>query len=64
MDAGVATPLENTKLLEKPLYYEPFVGYIPKSHPLSKLEYIEPADIEELEILVLEDVLFWNHVLK
>ena len=66
LDAGIAaTPLENSKLIEKPLYYEPFVGYIPKSHPLSKLESIEPIDIEELEILVLEDGhCFRNHVLK
>jgi len=35
LDAGIAaTPLENPKLIEKPLYYEPFVGYIPKSHSL------------------------------
>ena len=56
IDAGIAaTPLENIKLIEKPLYYEPFVGYIPEIHPLSKLKTITPLDIENNDILVLED---------
>jgi len=66
LDAGIlATPLENPKIIEKPLYYEPFYGYIPNSHPLSKLEKITPEDVENLEVLVLEDGhCFRNHVLK
>ncbi len=66
LDAGIAaTPLENIKLIEKPLYYEPFVGYIPENHPLSKLKIIEPLDVENLDVLVLEDGhCFRNHVLK
>ena len=66
IDAGIAaTPLENIKLIEKPLYYEPFVGYIPEIHPLSKLKTITPLDIENNDILVLEDGhCFRNHVLK
>ena len=66
IDAGIAaTPLENIKLIEKPLYYEPFVGYIPEIHPLSKLEIITPIDIENNDILVLEDGhCFRDHILK
>ena len=66
IDAGIAaTPLENIKLIEKPLYYEPFVGYIPEIHPLSKLETITPIDIENNDILVLEDGhCFRDHILK
>ena len=66
LDAGIAaTPLDNPKLIEKPLYYEPFVAYIPKSHPLSKLEKIEPQDVENIDVLVLEDGhCFRNHILK
>jgi len=66
LDAGIAaTPLDNPKLIEKPLYYEPFVGYIPKTHPLSKLEKIQLEDIEKMDVLVLEDGhCFRNHVLK
>ncbi|OUW34921.1 MAG: DNA-binding transcriptional regulator OxyR [Flavobacteriaceae bacterium TMED179] len=66
LDAGIAaTPLDNPKLIEKALYYEPFVGYIPKSHPLSKLDKINPDDINNMDILVLEDGhCFRNHVLN
>ena len=66
LDAGIAaSPLEDSKLIEKPLYYEPFVGYIPKSHPLSKLKSLNPSDLENMDILVLEDGhCFREHVLK
>jgi LysR family hydrogen peroxide-inducible transcriptional activator len=66
LDAGIAaTPLDNPKIIEKPLYYEPFVGYIPQSHPLSKLAKIEAEDIEKMDVLVLEDGhCFRDHVLK
>ena len=66
LDAGIAaTPLDNPKIIEKPLYYEPFVGYIPQSHPLSKLANIEAEDIEKMDVLVLEDGhCFRDHVLK
>ena len=66
LDAGIAaTPLDNQKIIEKPLYYEPFVGYIPQSHPLSKLAKIEAEDIEKMDVLVLEDGhCFRDHVLK
>ena len=66
LDAGIAaTPLDNPKLIEKPLYYEPFIAYVPKSHPLSKLEKIEPQDVENIDVLVLEDGhCFRNHILK
>ena len=66
LDAGIAaSPLEDSKLIEKPLYYEPFVGYIPQAHPLSKLKSLNPSDLEKMDILVLEDGhCFREHVLK
>jgi len=66
LDAGIAaTPLENEKIIEKPLYYEPFVGYIPKPHTLSKLEKIEIEDLDKMDVLVLEDGhCFRKHVLN
>ena len=66
LDAGIAaSPLEDSKLIEKPLYYEPFVGYIPQTHPLSKLKSLNPSDLEKMDILVLEDChCFREHVLK
>jgi len=66
LDAGIAaTPLENEKIIEKPLYYEPFVGYVPKSYPLSKLKKIEIEDLENMDVLVLEDGhCFRKHILN
>tara|TARA_B110000305_G_scaffold36078_1_gene36153 strand:- start:434 stop:1363 length:930 start_codon:yes stop_codon:yes gene_type:complete len=66
LDAGIAaTPLDDPKLLEKPLYYEPFVGYIPENHSLSKLKSLSVDDLEKIDILVLEDGhCFREHVLK
>ena len=66
LDAGIAaTPLDDPKLIEKPLYYEPFVGYIPENHSLSKLKSFSVEDLEKIDILVLEDGhCFREHVLK
>lgn len=66
LDAGIAaTPLDDPKLIEKPLYYEPFVGYIPENHSLSKLKSLSVEDLEKIYILILEDGhCFREHVLK
>lgn len=66
LDSGIAaTPLDHSQLIEKPLYYEPFVGYIPKPHPLSAIEKLEVEDLEKIDVLVLEDGhCFREHVLK
>ena len=56
LDAGIAaTPLENENIKERPLYYEPFVGYIPKDHRLSTKKKIEVGDLEIDDMLLLED---------
>src|SRR5690606_18455465 len=56
LDAGIAaTPLENEHIKERPLYYEPFVGYIPKDHRLSEKKKLEVADLEIDDMLLLED---------
>jgi LysR family hydrogen peroxide-inducible transcriptional activator len=42
LDAGIAaTPLNHDKINERPLYYEPFVGYVPPSHLLAKKETLK-----------------------
>lgn len=66
LDAGIAaTPLKNEKLLERPLYYEPFVGYVPKNHRLHQSKEIHPENIENESVLVLEDGhCFRNQVLS
>ncbi len=56
IDAGIAaTPLEIEFIKERPLYYEPFVGYIPKSHTLSNLDKLNPEDMDIGDVLLLED---------
>lgn len=56
VDAAIAaTPLEEDDILERPLYYEPFVGYIPKEHKLHNKTKLETDDLDIEDILLLED---------
>lgn len=56
IDAAIAaTPLETEGIIEKPLYYEPFVGYIPKGHKLHDKAFLSPEDLDVDDILLLED---------
>jgi len=66
LDAGiVATPLLKDNIIEKSLYYEPFVGYVPSSHVYHKNKNIEIEDLNLSDLLILEDGhCFRNHVLN
>jgi LysR family hydrogen peroxide-inducible transcriptional activator len=56
LDVGIAaTPLENEAIKERVLYYEPFVGFIPKNHRLFEHKKLDPDDLDINEILLLED---------
>lgn len=56
LDAGIAaTPLEEEKLKEIVLYYEPFVAYIPEGHSISAKGEITVEDLNPEEILLLRD---------
>ena len=56
LDAAIAaTPLQQDKIKEMPLYYEPFVGYIPENHRLNSIEKLEMGDLDIDDILLLED---------
>lgn len=56
LDAGIAaTPLRIEQLTERPLYYEPFVGYVPDGHRLAGLGKIRPEDLDLEDILLLQD---------
>ena len=56
LDAGIAaTPLNHDFILEKKLYNEPFVGYIPERHPLNSIQHLKVQDLYNTSILVLED---------
>ena len=63
--AIAATPLNNEKIIESPLYYEPFVAYVPKHHHLSGNKYLEVDDLSNGDLLILKDGhCFRNQVLN
>ena len=63
--AIAATPLSNDKVIERPLYYEPFVAYVPKHHSLSGNKYLEIDDLANGDLLILQDGhCFRNQVLN
>jgi len=56
LDVGIAaTPLENEAIKERPLYYEPFVGFISNDHRLFNKEKISEEDLDIDDVLLLED---------
>lgn len=56
LDAAIAaTPLGVESLTERPLYYEPFVAYVPEGHRLSVKEKLAPEDLALQDILLLQD---------
>lgn len=56
LDAAIAaTPLETEFIKERPLYYEPFVGYVPNNHRLAKADKITPSDLDINDVLLLQD---------
>ena len=56
LDAGIAaTPLRMPNLVERPLYYEPFVAYVPEQHRLKGKTKITPEDLDLEDILLLQD---------
>lgn len=56
IDAAIAaTPLEIEFIKERPLYYEPFVGYVPKNHRLGNIKTIKPDDLDVSDVLLLQD---------
>lgn len=56
LDAGIAaTPLGIEFIKERPLYYEPFVGYVPKNHRLAPEYELTTDHLEVNDILLLQD---------
>ena len=56
LDAAIAaTPLEDEKIKEIVLYFEPFVAYIPENNAIYKKEEIEIDDLNINDILLLQD---------
>jgi LysR family hydrogen peroxide-inducible transcriptional activator len=56
LDAAIAsTPLQEEKLKEIVLYYEPFVAYVPENHKITDKKEIEISDLNIEDILLLQD---------
>ncbi len=56
LDAAIAaTPLEIEFIKERPLYYEPFVGYVPKNHRLGNVNTLKSNDLDVSDVLLLQD---------
>jgi LysR family hydrogen peroxide-inducible transcriptional activator len=53
--AIAATPLNNNRIIERPLYYEPFVAYVPNHHFLAGNKVLEVDDLSNGDILILKD---------
>ena len=65
LDFGiVVSPLYEDQIVERPLYYEPLVAYVPNSHRLSGEEHISESDLDTADLLILQEGhCFRNNVL-
>jgi LysR family hydrogen peroxide-inducible transcriptional activator len=66
LDAAIlATPLDEKGITETPLYYEPFMAFIPEGHRLSQDEFILSSELDVNDLLLLnEGHCFRNSVLQ
>ncbi len=56
LDAGLlATPIHESSLKERPIFYEPFYLYVSKQHPLNARKRIREDDLSGDEMWLLED---------
>lgn len=66
LDAGImATPLDERGIMEMPLYYEPFMAFIPEAHRLGSEKFITNSELDINDLLLLnEGHCFRNSVLN
>lgn len=56
LDAGIlATPLEERGITEIPLFYEPFVAFVPAGHRLEKDEFVLSSELDLSDLLLLNE---------
>jgi LysR family hydrogen peroxide-inducible transcriptional activator len=56
IDAGIlATPLVKSGIIEKPLYYEPFMAYVPKGHRLENEDFVLHSELRLNDMLLLKN---------
>ncbi len=49
----ISMPFEEPGIVTQPLYEEPFVVLLPTGHPWNQLEFIEPAQVAQENVLLL-----------
>lgn len=55
LDLGIiVTPLDESGILEKPMFYEKFYAYLSQDHPLLKEEFFDPAKVKKEDFWVLQ----------
>lgn len=66
LDAAIlATPLDIKGITELPLYYEPFMAFVPEGHRLAKDEFVLSSELQISDLLLLnEGHCFRNSVLN
>jgi LysR family hydrogen peroxide-inducible transcriptional activator len=66
IDVGIAaTPLQEKGIVETPLYYEPFMAFVPEYHAMNSDEFLLASELNANEMLLLnEGHCFRNSVLK
>ena len=66
LDGGIAvTPLENRKIVEHPLFYEPFYLFVSTNHPLASSQKVMETELANQEVWLLnEGHCFRNQVIK
>lgn len=53
--AILSTPLNNPNILEIPLYYEEFLGYVSPNNPLHSMKELDAAKLPKEQLWVLEE---------
>jgi LysR family hydrogen peroxide-inducible transcriptional activator len=62
LDGGIAaTPLHDPQLLERPLYQEKFLTFLPKNHALMKKSQIKLSDLDHESILLMSEGHCFRH---
>ncbi len=66
LDAGImATPLDDDRVEERPLYYEPFMAFVPDGHRLAKEEFVLHSELHIEDMLLLKSGhCFRDHVIN
>ena len=66
LDAAImATPLAEKGIIEKTLYYEPFMAFVPEGHRLGKESFVTNSELDIKDILLLnEGHCFRNSILN